>query len=91
MLVKSFFKTLVACVLCWQIAALPSCALIQSKFYSYRPPGFDSTGKVYMGREIAKVMGHQGADWLERPERATEEQPVYGRCGGHWGGYGIYF
>jgi precorrin-6B methylase 2 len=75
MLVKSFLKTLVAGVICWQIAALPSCALIQSKFYSYRPPSFDSTGKVYMGREIAKVMGHQGADWLERPERATEEQP----------------
>ena len=28
-----------------------------------------------MGREIAHVMGHQGADWLERPERAQEEAP----------------
>jgi ubiquinone/menaquinone biosynthesis C-methylase UbiE len=26
-----------------------------------------------MGREIAQVMGHQGADWLERPEREQEE------------------
>lgn len=32
-------------------------------------------GKFYMGREIAIVMGHQAADWLERPERADEEQP----------------
>ena len=32
-------------------------------------------GKFYMGREIAQVMGHQGADWLERPEREEEEQP----------------
>src|SRR5437868_14416104 len=32
-------------------------------------------GKFYMGREIAQVMGHQGADWLERPERAEEEKP----------------
>ena len=32
-------------------------------------------GKFYMGREIARVMGHQGADWLERPERQTEEKP----------------
>jgi FkbM family methyltransferase len=32
-------------------------------------------GKFYMGREIAQVMGHQGADWLERPERAEEEAP----------------
>jgi precorrin-6B methylase 2 len=31
-------------------------------------------GKVFMGREIAKVMGHQGADWLERPEREAEER-----------------
>ena len=28
-----------------------------------------------MKREIAMVMGHQGAGWLERPEREKEEQP----------------
>ncbi len=28
-----------------------------------------------MGREIAQVMGHQAADWLERPEREEEERP----------------
>jgi ubiquinone/menaquinone biosynthesis C-methylase UbiE len=33
-------------------------------------------GKFYMGREIAQVMGHQGAGWLERPEREKEEQPA---------------
>src|SRR5688572_30448171 len=32
-------------------------------------------GKFYMGREIAHVMGHQAADWLERPEREVEEKP----------------
>ncbi len=32
-------------------------------------------GKFYMGREIAHVMGHTGAAWLERPEREKEEQP----------------
>jgi len=31
-------------------------------------------GIFYMGREIAMVMGHQAADWLERPERETEER-----------------
>lgn len=35
----------------------------------------DGIGKFYLGREIAHVMGHQGADWLERPERAEEERP----------------
>jgi SAM-dependent methyltransferase len=36
----------------------------------------DGIGKFYMGREIAKVMGHTGALWLERPSRETEEQPT---------------
>jgi SAM-dependent methyltransferase len=31
-------------------------------------------GKFYLGREIAQVMGHQAADWLERPEREWEER-----------------
>src|SRR6185437_5545963 len=35
----------------------------------------DGIGKFYLGREIAHVMGHQGADWLERPERIEEENP----------------
>jgi ubiquinone/menaquinone biosynthesis C-methylase UbiE len=35
----------------------------------------NGTGKFYMGREIAQVMGHQAAGWLERPEREQEEEP----------------
>jgi ubiquinone/menaquinone biosynthesis C-methylase UbiE len=35
----------------------------------------DGIGKFYMGREIAHVMGYQGAEWLERPERIEEERP----------------
>jgi precorrin-6B methylase 2 len=31
-------------------------------------------GKFYMGREIAHVMGHRAAGWLERPERQEEER-----------------
>jgi len=34
----------------------------------------DGIGKFYLGREIADVMGHQAADWLERPEREREER-----------------
>src|SRR5688572_31226548 len=38
--------------------------------------GGDRNGinKWYMGRQIALVMGHQAADWLERPEREEEEK-----------------
>jgi FkbM family methyltransferase len=35
----------------------------------------DGIGKFYMGREIAQVMGHLGAGWLERPTREREERP----------------
>lgn len=35
----------------------------------------DGIGKFYLGREIAQVMGHQGAMWLERPSRTVEEKP----------------
>ena len=31
-------------------------------------------GKFYLGRESAQVMGHQAADWLERPQREDEER-----------------
>jgi precorrin-6B methylase 2 len=36
----------------------------------------NGTGKFYMGREIALVMGHEAAGWLDRPEREKEEQPA---------------
>jgi protein-L-isoaspartate O-methyltransferase len=36
----------------------------------------DGTGKFYMGREIALVMGHLAAEWLDRPEREREEKPA---------------
>jgi precorrin-6B methylase 2 len=73
-LLKSL-KLLLAMAICWQLALSPSFAAIQSQFYSYRQPSFDGTGKVYLGREIAQVMGYTGSEWLERPDRATEEQP----------------
>jgi ubiquinone/menaquinone biosynthesis C-methylase UbiE len=54
----------------------PTRALIpDSSVYSYRKPSPDGIGKVYMGREIAEVMGHQGAAWLDRNNRSAEEQP----------------
>ncbi len=38
-------------------------------------PSSDGIGKRYMGREIAGVMGWEGAQWLERESRAREERP----------------
>ncbi|MBI5768778.1 MAG: methyltransferase domain-containing protein [Verrucomicrobia bacterium] len=42
--------------------------------YTTRPRTRDGIGKIYFGREIAQVMGHQGAGWLERPSREAEER-----------------
>ena len=36
----------------------------------------NGTGKFYMGREIAQVMGPGGIEWLDRPEREEEEHPA---------------
>jgi len=35
----------------------------------------DGIGKYYYHREIAHVMGFEGAGWLERPDRRSEERP----------------
>ena len=43
--------------------------------YTFEPPSFDGIGKTYLGREIAEVMGYEGARWLDRPSRAQEERP----------------
>lgn len=43
--------------------------------YGRTSPSPDGIGKTYMGREIARVMGHRGAGWLERSGRATSELP----------------
>jgi precorrin-6B methylase 2 len=42
--------------------------------YTRSPVSADGIGKRYMGREIAGVMGWQGAAWLEREEREREER-----------------
>lgn len=41
--------------------------------YTFKKGDPNGIGKWYMGREIANVMGFQGMDWLDRPEREEEE------------------
>ena len=64
------------CVTGWSAAEKQADRSAPTERYTWRevhdPNG---TGKFYMGREIALVMGHLGAGWLERPEREREEQP----------------
>jgi ubiquinone/menaquinone biosynthesis C-methylase UbiE len=46
----------------------------QTDRYVSTPASSDGIGKRYMGREIAGVMGWQGAAWLEREQREREER-----------------
>jgi ubiquinone/menaquinone biosynthesis C-methylase UbiE len=46
-----------------------------SEPYTSGPKTRDGIGKYYFGREIAHYMTHEGAPWLDRPEREQEEQP----------------
>jgi ubiquinone/menaquinone biosynthesis C-methylase UbiE len=74
------FRVLLPCLLGNLPAAIPAAEeklkVNADTRYEYRqqhdPNGI---GKFYLGREIAHVMGHQAADWLERPEREDEEKP----------------
>jgi len=54
------------------VAAAPVAAPAK---YQACAPSADGIGKVWMGREISKVMGHPGIGWLERTDREKEEAP----------------
>lgn len=56
-----------------QPISAPASALAPSVYETVRASP-DGIGKRYMGREIAHVMGWQGAAWLEREEREREER-----------------
>src|SRR5438105_8211756 len=58
------------------LTAWPALAADPPRYEFRREHDPNGTGKFYMGREIALVMGHQAAGWLERPEREQEEQPT---------------
>jgi ubiquinone/menaquinone biosynthesis C-methylase UbiE len=74
-------RTLRACFWLLCLASLFAPALARA---DDKPPRYelkkdhdpDGIGKFYMGREIAQVMGHLAAGWLDRPEREKEEEPT---------------
>ena len=67
-------------LLCWLAASpltgalAPVSAQVQGARDRSVAPSPDGIGKIYMEREIAGVMGWQGAAWLEREEREQEER-----------------
>jgi len=45
----------------------------QDSVYQHKTPSDGGTGKVYFGREIARIMDFSGSAWLERKTRQSEE------------------
>ena len=68
------FRSLICALMIWPLAFFaaepPASTNLYERRAAHDPNGI---GLFYMGREIAHVMGHQAADWLERPEREQEE------------------
>lgn len=62
------------CAVLFALCAAVSLSASEPPGYRQGRPSENGTGRYYLGREIAPVMGHQGADWLERPEREREER-----------------
>ena len=65
-------RAILKAVLTLAVVAWSSVAAAQDG-YTNTGLTLDGIGKAYMGRDIAAVMGYQGASWLERPDRAAEE------------------
>jgi precorrin-6B methylase 2 len=57
------------------LAAVAHSQVAAPSRYEIGAPSSDGIGKTYHRREIARVMGFEGAAWLERPEREAEERP----------------
>ena len=72
---KHFLYVLLISIGCSELQAADPSQPTPPPTYEYRPASFDGTGKWFVDREIAHFMSNQGAPWLEREERETEEAP----------------
>ncbi|MBE9111891.1 methyltransferase domain-containing protein [Nodosilinea sp. LEGE 07298] len=73
--IASALRCLALVAVLWGLTACGAPALQGSTDYQTVVPSADGIGKVYLGREIAQTMGHQGAGWLDRPSRVLQERP----------------
>ncbi len=70
---KTDIKILLTIILALPLYQCAAQELTTSQHYTYKEGDPNGIGKWYLGREIAYVMGFQGIEWLERPEREEEE------------------
>jgi len=72
--VKSTWRRILVALGAMVFGTIAPLGSAQVERYVSGPASADGIGKRYMGREIAAVMGWQGAAWLEREEREREER-----------------
>ncbi len=73
-IVTNPFIVLLIC--CTQCLTFQNCNAQKSGYdslYTYGKASAGGTGKFYLGREIAHVMGASNAEWLDRDSRPQEE------------------
>jgi SAM-dependent methyltransferase len=73
MIIKSLFKILILFVFTFTSCQSQNKHTTNQKVYTFKKGDQNGIGKWYLGREIAHVMGYEGINWLERPEREKEE------------------
>jgi precorrin-6B methylase 2 len=59
--------------ICFSSAVVAQDQKSTANIYTFEKGDPNGTGKRYMGRQIAHVMGFEGMNWLNRPEREAEE------------------
>lgn len=67
-----YIIALIICSLSYGQSFAPESTKVD-KTYTFKAGDLNGTGKWYMNREIARVMGYQSVDWLERSKRDEEE------------------
>ncbi len=71
---KTFlFFTVLLLIICSGCNSQDKKNIQEDSVYTYTSASRDGIGKIYLGREIAHVMGAAGSEWLERSNRQQEE------------------
>ena len=72
-IIKPFIAFLFCAIQCAMFYSCGAQKKGRDSLYTYSTASPGGTGKFYLGREIAHVMGASNADWLDRSSRPQEE------------------
>jgi ubiquinone/menaquinone biosynthesis C-methylase UbiE len=73
-IMRSFVRAAFVALMMSTLSVVGQAFAADQSGYTNTGLSLDGIGKAYMGRNIAAVMGYQGASWLDRAERKAEER-----------------